>query len=116
MTEQEKYNLLKNTLKENGWHIDEGYVENDDRTERDNLFDASKNGVYIYAIEKWGCKDIDFHIDIKDKTLLSRPIKDLEIYSDHINCMYVYLAVTVRLSDAYVLIEYKPEKPEEIEE
>mgnify|MGYP004605905975 CR=1 FL=1 len=109
MTDQEKKEFLSEVLEENGWKSTHGCVIGAKEQVLRNHCRYSKEGLFIVIIEdaKEG-KDIDVNIYINKVRFFTLPLKEYEIFSDHIEFTSFGVSVMIRLSDAYVLMEYQP--------
>lgn len=108
MTDKEKYEFLKKTLKENGWESNCVKTFDNDCKEISEESKIYKKDVDICVNNLYESSFFYISISIKRKTFFSVLIGNLEIYSDHIEFMYEGASVMIRFSDAYVLMEYQP--------
>lgn len=115
MTEKEKYEFLKKTLKENGWEIEciNTYNNYDSRKVIKEEFRACKKDVDIY-IQHYYLYNTSFtQIFINKAEFFSVCLMNSEIFSDHMEFKYLGASVMVRLTDGYILMEFEPEKQDE---
>lgn len=108
MTEQEKLEFLSKALEENGWEKTHFFIEGKKDQVLSDHIRWSKAGVLITIVKEEKTKDIDVNIYINRWRISGLPISEYEVFSDHIEFTSFGVSVMIRLSDAYVLMEYEP--------
>lgn len=114
MTDQEKQEFLFKALEENGWKGIRNCSVDDERRVHFNYCIWTKNGVEISIFHYLEPEEKRLYISVNETGLFSITLRHCEVYSDHIEFRAFFgIDVMVRFSDAYVLMEYKPEEGDE---
>lgn len=113
MTDKEKKEFLSEVLEENGWISTHSCCINGKDQVLSDYNRWSKEGVLISIVTNEKIRDQNVNIYINRWCISSLPIREYEIYSDHLEFMSFGVDVMVRFSDAYVLMEYEPKEIEE---
>lgn len=98
--------FLFKVLEENGWKTTHAYNEHNGCEMWSDF--SIKNDVVIQFNDVFN-KDPQLLIGINRKLLFSTVLSQCEVFSDHIEFKYAGCAVMIRLTDAYVLMEYNQE-------